>query len=211
MFEPTVSFVFINQDSIKQLNDSLDVFAFNDSILNLTINSLNELRNRLDSVNTAIINGSLLFQEKQDLEEWIDLRQADSLFYALLNEDADSLTTVFNATKATINSGLIQVNQIEIIGENFVDTFEEVDRATSWKVPLSFRDDFNQYEVSFDAFSEIIELSYDVKEELDEDRNILIRAENIQVVERTYARIDSVKSNCEENCIDGNAVFTFYF
>ncbi len=52
-----------------------------------------------------------------------------------------------------------------------------------------------------------IEFSYDNIQEVDEERNVLIRAENIQVVSTTFDSFD----NCEENCVDGEASFTFYF
>ncbi len=209
-FEPTVSFVFINQDSISHIDDSLAVFAFNDSVLTANIDSLDILRDSLHIVNDSITNGGSLISEKEDLEQWIQSRQADSLEFATRNKDADSLATIFNATKTTINSGLIQVDQVEILGTSFIETYEDIDSAVTWRIPLSFNQSFNQYQVTISNLTEIIELSYDTKQEINEERNVLIRAENIQVIDKMYVEIDSVKSNCE-NCTDGETVFTFYF
>ena len=210
-FEPTVSFVFINQDSIASIDDSLAVFVFNDSVLTANIDSLTVLRDSLLIIDDSIANGGNLGTEKANLEQWIIDRQTDSLEFATRNKDADSLTSVFNETKTTINSGLIQVDQVEILGTSFVETYTDIDSATTWSIPLSFDGSFNQYEVMIADLTEVIELNYEVVQEIDEERNVLIRAQNIQVLDKVYIEIDSVKSNCEENCIDGETVFTFYF
>ncbi len=210
-FEPTVSFVFINQDSINNLDDSLAVFAFNDSALVANIDSLDVLRDSLQVVSDSIENGGSLNSQKMDLEQWISERQTDSLLFTNKNEDADSLTTVFNQIKSIINSGLMQVEQIEILGTSFVEVYDDIDSATSWSIPLSFDKSFTQYEVTIADFTDIIELDYDVFQEVDEERNVLVRTENLRVIDKMYMEIDSVKSNCDENCIDGETVFTFYF
>lgn len=211
VFEPRITLVFINQDSLNSLNDSLAVFAFNDSALSANIDSLGILRDSLQIINDSIENGGNLDSQKMDVEEWISERQSDSTLFATKNQDADSLTTVFNSTKSTINSGLMQVNQIEIVGTTFIETYEDVDSATSWSIPLSYDKSFTEYEVSIANFTDIIELDYDIFQEVDNERNVLLRAENIRVVERDYQEINSIETNCEENCIDGETVFTIYF
>ncbi|WP_436516731.1 hypothetical protein [Ekhidna sp. To15] len=204
-FEPTVSFTFINQDSISSIDDSLAIFAFNDSALSVNEDSLLVLRDSLNTVNESISNGGDFTTEKMNLEQWIAERQVDSTFFATKNKDADSLSTVFNAAKTTINSGLLLVDQIEILGANNLITY--TDSATTWNVPLSFDGSFTEYEVTIAGITETIELAYENIQEVDEQRNVLIRAENIRVVNTPY---DSL-INCEENCIDGEASFTFYF
>lgn len=208
-YEPTVSLVFINQDSIKHINDSLTVFALNDSSLSANIDSLDVLRDSLQIVKDSIANGGMLNDEKMNLEMWIAERQSDSSFYAALNEDADSLTTVFNQAKSTINSGLLQLDRIEILGTGTEFTYE--DSATVWSIPLSYDEKFNQYEVTIEGISDIIELSYENYQELDEERNVIIRARNIQVLSFTRNQLNEIESNCEETCLDGEATFTIYF
>jgi len=210
VFEPTVSLIFINQDSIKNLDDSLMVFAFNDSALAVHVDALDTLRNRLDEVQAGLDTGNTSLQaEKDEILVLIPERQSDSSFYATLNKDADSLTTVFNQTKSTINSGLLQLDRIEILGTGTEFVYE--DSAEVWSIPLSYDAAFNQYEVTIEGISDIIELSYENFQELDEERNVLIRAKNIQVVSFTKNKIDSILTNCEENCIDDKAAFTIYF
>ena len=176
------------------------------------VDALDTLRRRCSEIQAGLDTGNTSFQaEKDEILALILDRQADSLNFATLNKDADSLTAVFNEVKATINSGLIQVDQIEILGTSFTETYQDIDSATSWRIPLSFDGSFNQYEVMISDLTEIIELDYDVVQEIDEERNVLIRAQNIRIIEKMYVEIDSVQSNCEENCIDGETVFTFYF
>ncbi|MEP1032124.1 hypothetical protein [Ekhidna sp.] len=204
-FEPTVSFIFINQDSINSIDDSLSVFAFNDSSFSANVDSLDILRDSLQSVNDSIANGGDLNSEQMNLEQWINERQTDSALFATINKDADSISGIFNATKTIINSGLLLVDQIEILGASSTLTYQ--DSAIIWSIPLSYEGAFTQYEVTIAGEAEIIELAYDNFQEVGEQRNVLIRAENIRVVNEPY---DSL-INCEENCIDGEATFTFYF
>lgn len=206
-FEPTVSLVFINQDSVNLIDARLSFFSFNDSALAVHIDALDTLRSRLEEVQAGLDTGNTSLQEEKDqILILIPERQADSLLYASLNVNADS-ATILTQTKATINSGLLQVDQIEILGTLFVNTYEGIDSATTWTIPLSYDGEFNTYEVVIAGIARTIEFSYDNTQEVDAERNVLIRAENIQVVSSTFDSFD----NCEENCVDGKASFTFYF
>ncbi|WP_425391768.1 hypothetical protein [Ekhidna sp.] len=178
-YEPTVQLKFINQDSISKL-DAL-----------ISINSIED--DKIDS----------LLQVIDDSET----NKIDSLN----NEKSaiDSVNAAYNVIKSTINSGLILVQRISIVGSSYDSIY--TDSASSFSIPLSYDKSFNQYEIVINDFSEIIEFDYNNVQELDESRNVLIRATNIRVVESNYVKIDSVQSNCEETCIDGEAIFTFYF
>lgn len=174
-FEPTVSFVFINQDSVARLD---------------TLISINGLRK--DTVDSII--ATLDASEEAKL---------DSL--NRVKTSLDSANSVYAGIQTLINTGSLRVEQVAILGANSTLTFE--DSATSWTIPLSYDKSFNQYEVSIAGVSETVELSYDLFQELDDERNVLIRAENIRVSNTPY---DSL-INCEENCVDGETTITFYF
>ncbi|MEO9869515.1 hypothetical protein [Ekhidna sp.] len=208
-FEPTVSFIFINQDSIEAINDSLSVIAEIDSSLSTNIDSLILLKDSLQILEDSIANGGMLDQQKIDIETLIGSRQADSLLFAMKNAGTDTIIPILNSTVASINSGLILVSEIAIPGTGYSEVYE--DSALVWSIPLSFDNAFAEYNVTIDGFTETIELLYDNVQTVDEQRNVLIRAENIEVINKTYLEIDSVKSNCTENCVDGEATFTFYF
>ncbi|MEQ9006882.1 MAG: hypothetical protein RLP12_03295, partial [Ekhidna sp.] len=161
-FEPTISLIFINQDSVNSLDDSLMVFAFNDSALAVHVNALDTLRSRLVEVQNGLDTGNTSLQaEKDEILSLIPERQNDSTLYATLNQDSDSLTAVFNQTKSTINSGMLQVDQIEILGTQNILTYEDIDSATSWSIPLAYDGEFTQYEVTIAGIARTIEFSYD--------------------------------------------------
>ena len=174
-FEPTVSFVFINQDSVARLDTLISINGLKKDTVDLIIATLDATEEvKLDSLNGV-------------------------------KTSLDSATSAYAGIQALINTGSLRVEQVAILGANSTLTFE--DSATSWLIPLSYNQSFNQYEVSIAGVSEVIELSYDIFQELDEERNVLIRAENIRVSNTPY---DSLV-NCEENCVDGETTFTFYF
>ena len=208
-FEPSVSLIFINQDSIERIDERLSFFSFNDSALTVHINALDTLRSRLEEVQAGLDTGNTALQaEKDQILALITEQQADSLFYEEQNINSDS-ATVLSEAKSTINTGLIKLDRIEILGTGTEFVYE--DSSEVWNIPLSFDEKFNQYEITIGGISDIIELDYETFQEVDEKRNILIRAKNIEVISFTQNAIDSVLTNCEETCQDGEATFTIYF
>lgn len=206
-FEPTVEMIFINQDSVNSINDSLSVFAFNDSSLNANIDSLLLLNDSLQIIVDSIERGGMLLNEKMNIEEWIALRRLDSLFYATLNKEADSLSALFNQTKASIASGLMKIDELTII-----ETGESVsysDSSASWNFPLLFDENSVLYEFIIDKETYSIALGYETYTEMDQQRNVLVRATHISVIESSenFITLDS----CNVTCEDSNATFTFYF
>lgn len=206
-FEPTISLIFINQDSIQKIDDSLAIISFNDSSLAANIDSLIFLKDSLASINDSIQNGGDLNNEKMTIEQWIMDRQSDSLLFATKNLGTDTIAPLLNKTKTSINTGLLQVDEIEILGTGFILTYDDIDSATVWSIPLSYNEEFNQYEITIAGVPRTIEFSYENFQELDKERNVLVRAKDIQVVSTTFNSFD----NCEDNCVDGEATFTFYF
>ena len=208
-FEPTVSLIFINQDSIERIDERLSFFSFNDSALAVHIDALDTLRSRLEEVQAGLDTGNTALQaEKDQILALITEQQADSLFYEEQNINSDS-ATVLSEAKSTINTGLIKLDRIEILGTGTEFVYE--DSSEVWNIPLSFDEKFNQYEITIKGISDIIELDYETFQEVDEKRNVLIRAKNIEVISFTNNVIDSVLTNCEETCQDGEATFTIYF
>ena len=207
LFEPTAEMVFINQDSINHIDDSLQVFAFNDSSLNANIDSLEVLSDSLQVLLDSIQKGGSLENEKMQVEDWIASQQSDSLRYATLNKDADSLSTIMTATKSTINSGLMRINELTIIETG--ESISYADSSTYWNFPLLFDENSATYSFTIEDEAYLIELGYETFTEVDEERNVLIRANNIVLVESSenFISLDS----CNVNCEDGNATFTFYF
>lgn len=206
--EPTVEMIFINQDSINIITDSLSFFTFNDSALASNIFILDTLRDRLEEVQVGLdtADNVALEQEKMDIEQLIPTRIADSLLFATLNTDSDSLTTLLDTKRSSISSGFIRISMAELVETQkviFSDTSE-----TSWNFPLLFDGSQASYDIFLwdELFS--VSVGYVTSQEINDEREVVIRASDIRVLETTG--FDSL-TNCETNCIDGNASFTFYF
>lgn len=204
--EPTVNMKFINLDSVNIINDSLSFFTINDSILNANVDSLAQLRDSLKIVVDSIENGGELSLEEMNLEQWISDRQQDSLLYSELNKDADSLTALLTNQKSTINSGLITIQSL-MLRENG-ETILLNERKSNWAFPLLY--DFTTSSYEFELWDEsfFIELAYETFTEVDEERKVKVRAKNIQILD--FKGFDSI-DQCEQNCLDGQTTFTFYF
>jgi len=197
--------IFINQDSIVSIDSTVAGYAGLGLVFTAVKADLTDLRDSLREVQDSIANGldEYLAEEALLMDSINKLRQ-DSAFYE--NFNADSIISVLNAAKLTINSGLILVNQISLPETGSTVTFS--DSATVWNFPLSFREEFSVYDLLIHDENFTIELDYETFTEVDEERNIRIRAHNIRVIDTMG--FDSLNI-CEENCIDGEASFTFYF
>jgi len=142
--------------------------------------------------------------EKDAMLDSILNRQVDSTFLADLGI-TDSISNL-NSAKSSVNSGLVELTAINIAGFNTVPLDTNI--SESWTVPLSFEKEFSIYEILVQEETLVIELDYETFTEVDNERQIRVRAQNIQVVDAIG--IDSL-INCEQNCIDGETTFTFYF
>lgn len=204
-FEPTVQLIFINSDSLQAIDSTLVAIESIDSALSANIDSLLVLRDSLNSIIDSIANGGLLSQQQSIIESQISERRTDSTIFGTRYEELFPLISVLTQTKSTINSGLMLVSNIDIpeIGSSLT----YMDSSTFWNIPLSFNKDFTLYDITIDNEVYRIEFDYNNFTEVDQQRNVLIRAKDIKVINHSF---DSLKA-CDDNCIDGEATFTFYF
>ena len=172
--EPTVEMIFINQDSINLIDDSLAVFDFNDSSLTANIDSLEVLTDSLQIVLDSIASGGMLDTEKSNLESLIASRKGDSAFFAFRNKDADSLSSILQGTRSTINTGLMVVSELTILETGASITYSETDSMESWNFPLLFEATATSYEFVIAEERYGISLGYETFTEVDQQRNFLI-------------------------------------
>ena len=206
VFEPTVGMVFINQDSLNSIDDSLARIVFNDSALTVHVNTLNMLRNRLGEVQIGLDTGNTSLEtEKNEILLLIDDNQADSLLFATKNLGSEIALPILNTTKSTITSGLLLVSNIYIPEAGTALSFS--DSAMSWHLPLSFGGTFFKYQLMIDKEIFTIELDYENFTEVDEKGNALIKAKDIQIINHSFDDLEI----CEENCVYDEASFIFYF
>ncbi|MEM0938292.1 MAG: hypothetical protein AAF600_05900 [Bacteroidota bacterium] len=206
LFEPTVEMVFINQDSIIIIDSALLVYDSLDSSFSSVNLLLVDLRDRLNEIEDSLALGLMEYQDEKDaLLDAINESELDSIFLDSL--EIDSNTVALNDIKSTINSGLIKIDTLFIPETGAFISYD--DSSTSWPFPLSFEKDFTVYEVLIHNEEFSIELDYETFTDLDQERNVLIRARDIQVIDLSdnFITLDS----CNENCLDGEATFTFFF
>ncbi|MEM9895276.1 MAG: hypothetical protein AAF789_02805 [Bacteroidota bacterium] len=208
LFEPNVKAVFINQTQIEFLEDNIEVFERNDSSLQVANNSLNFLQNRAEEIQDSIDNGLTPSIDLAQIEQLIAVQRQDSTFFAELNQDADSLTTLFNQEINAINNGLLNVDTIRVTRSGFDIT--TMDSSELWNLPLNFEGTSEEFIISIfgKEKSDTVAFGYRIVQTVDERNTVLPRAVDIVLMEgHTYDRVDV----CEENCIDGSATYTFYF
>ena len=209
VFEPSVELIFINADSAKTLTDSIT----NNTELRTALNTESQtFEDTLGYFNTFLDS----IRNEQRVNENPDslfLNAQITLFTDSLNTNdstvvvLDSLNGVMNPIVTTINSGLLNVSSITVQPSGNGLTLEE-DSATSYSIPLSYDQSFDQYIIELAGESFELELTYEVYEEVDDDRRVRLRAEAIEVTSHSF---DSLIYECETNCTDDNAVFTCYF
>jgi hypothetical protein len=208
-FEPTIELVFINADSLSKLNDSTDVVNNLNIRLDGLISSLNDtlssLVDSLEVIDDSIAVGGQLDAQKLSIEAAILDYSNQRTTLNEKHDVQDSLISVMNSIVSVINSGLVLVSQVEVIETGNLLSYE--DSTSSIDLPLSFDGSFYQYSIDIDDETYTLELDYNLVQEIDNKRNVLIRANDIVVTQHSF---DSLNA-CTENCTDGNATYIFYF
>ncbi len=210
-FEPTISLVFIDQERLDLLQtERTEVQSIIDGLdgeLDYIDSILNYLNNRITELNIRIDAGEDLENEKGPAEDSVRNFTAQRESPQENKEDQESILDSLNTDISTINSGDIFVNSIEIIETGSVLSYP--DSATSFSVPLSMDTSFLNYAVTIGDETNTFVVDYELFQEVDADRNVLIRARDIELM-ITNDSFDSLVS-CQENCLDGQATFTLFF
>ncbi len=207
--EPTISLTFINLDSLNKLNDSFSVISIQnrslDSALISLADTINKLNDRLAILTDLIANGGMFDAEKQLIESAISKFITEKVNSTEQKTINDSLKIVIGEAQSRINSGLVRVNEIQVVETGRSITYE--DSSVIYALPLALDKSFVNYSINIAGKLNTLEVDYTIFEEVDVERNVLIRADNITIVTHSF---DSLNA-CEENCLDGEASYTFYF
>ncbi len=206
--EPTIDLVFINTDSLNQLNDSTNAISVLNTGITASLTQISDtltfLSDSLGKINTAIDMGELLETEKAAIESAIETYTNQESMLTREKAVNDSLVLVMNGVKSIINSGLVSVQDITIVENGNQQLF--TDSASLYTVPLSFDKSFTQYALTISGNRYSFQVDYEIRQELDVRRNVRLKADNITVIDHTFLSFD----DCEI-CTDGNATFTFHF
>lgn len=209
---PRTSLAFINgklladlNDSVSVLNDSIqireDEITFNDSLITV-------LSDSLDSVNILIDSGFVEFR-------------ADSM---LLADEITALTTV-NTSLQTESDSIQEIatevgTEIALVesGSVLVDTITSLiqgtslffaDSASVYSVPLEISAVETPYSISLNGDQYELNLTYEVRQSLNIEREVLIEAFNLGVSSHTF---DSLLIQCSTSeCISNESGIVCYF
>lgn len=207
--EPTIELVFINGDSLAILDSMIAVNTSSSDLLASEIATLNDtlafLADSLTTITDSIANGGSLADAQASIEEAIQSFDQQRTTKSDEKVVFDEMIADMNSIRNVINSGLVLVDQIEVVETGNLLVF--TDSATSYRLPLSFDQSFRQYAVTIGSNVNTIEVDYNLFQELDDERNVLTRARDIIISNHSF---DSLNA-CTTNCFDGEATFTFYF
>jgi len=210
---PSVDLIFINQDSLVQLELTIDN-------TNLIIDSLDQRQARFidtisywnDSINQvqiAIDSGSLeLISYFEELNLLVDLF-ADTLTRnrEVLNE-YDSIDAALSDVSSEISSGLLKPKKITLVNNALV--FEYEDSANFFTLPIVLKDNSTRYEIIIEDETFYLELTYETIEEINIERQVIVKATNIIPTSDTF---DSLTFDCNNRleCLNNETDITLYF
>lgn len=199
--DPTLKIRFINADSLKKINDSLDITNIYISGVAEAIvyfnSGLNVLTDSIGELNDSIENGRTDYIETRDA--LIELESEFTVSLALMKENSSLLTEIKSGLSDivnTIESGNLQVTSIKNIDNNAVQTFS--DSAVTYNLPLSMNTNAARFSIEIEGVSYNLEVEYEKEEVVDEKRRIKILVSDVTII--SYSGFDSTScqsSNCE--------------
>ena len=210
--QPYVSLVFINADSLSQLDTRLSqIETLRDSTNNL-VDSLETITSSLtDSllvIQVGLDTGNFTYQEVAESiqltlqQDSIQLAESE-LVLAVLTEE----TSEINAIQSTINSGRVSISQIKNLQNDSL--IIATDSSEIYNIPLSISLDSTR--LGFIIAEEEYDLGLTYTRSIGEDlkTNVIVSSQGIS--ETTYS-FDSVKVDCTNTLCNANeTTVTCYF
>ncbi|MBV6646730.1 MAG: hypothetical protein KI790_14835 [Cyclobacteriaceae bacterium] len=217
-FETNVEFFFLNGDSLKALSDSLEdnndsISRLNDGIDTLTIR-IADFEDSLSRVLDSIEAGAM-DQDYQDIEaSLVLLITSDSMLNATFNDNSDSLAainSILRGLETQLKTGGVLLDTVENQTSGLFITSE--DSMSQYDFPLEVSLDplinVTTYRFHIDNEDFFITLGYDLFESVDVERNIALRAGNIDTLAHTF---DSLDIDCANpDCFDNETTITCYY
>ena len=201
LYDPSLKIRFINADSLKKVNDSLDIT--NSYIVSVTetiayFNSgLNVLEDSISELNDSIDIGRTDYIEIRDA--LVELESEVTASLTLMKESSTLLTGIKSELTGIIDvieSGNIQVASITNKDNNAVQTF--TDSAMTYNLPLSMNTNAAMFSIEIAGVSYDLEVEYEKEEVVDEKRRIKILVSDVTII--SYSGFDSTSCqslNCE--------------
>ncbi|WP_258105139.1 hypothetical protein [Marinoscillum sp. MHG1-6] len=213
VFDPFISLVFIDYDSLSDLDISL--LETNDSLLTLTtlrdslVDTIGVWNNLLIAYRDSIENGNSDYvDDTVQLDSDISMATADLGEVDTARKYTNVYLTTLQTARTGVNSGKILVDNIELI-ENQRDT-SYFDSTKTYRLPLLMDSDFTSYKITILGESDTLSFSYEREISTNAQRKVRMRVRNIQLVDYTYQEAPVV--DCEsDDCLDNEVLVTVYF
>ncbi len=216
VYDPTVRLVFINQDSISQLTDSVN--KNKDSIKQLStikttaVDSIRQLTDTINALQELIDDGSTEYQDELDrftlISDSIGVVRDSVTSYSSqvteINKTLNAIITVMNNGKVQLLEVILQNNGTELIYE---------DTMSAFALPLllgtvgAYTE--SNYSIKIDQSFYEIGIGYETYEIINEARLARVRARATDI---THSTFDSLNVNCRTtDCISDETTVTVYF
>ncbi len=209
---PRTSFIFINGKLLAIYNDSLaqtatERTAANTEIDSLTIDNLT-LSDSLESIVVLLDSGFIEFREDSMLLEAeiaFNQNQIDSI--QLISDSLSTEISNFQAEIDLIESGTILLDTATNLLTGSFLTFE--DSAEVYGLPLEISSAEMPYQFSIANRQYLVNLTYETIQELNIEREVVVRALNLGVSSHTFDSLTIVCTTSE--CFSNEAgVFCFF-
>ena len=216
VYDPTVRLVFINQDSIIQLTDSVD--KNKDSITNLNtiktsaVDSIRQLTDTIDALQDLIDDGNTEYQD--ELDRFNEISDSIEVVRDSVTSYASQVTQInkdLNATITLMKNGKVQL--LEVILENNGRELIYEDSMSAFALPLLLGTvgeyTESNYSINIDQSYYEIGIGYETYENINEARLARVRARATDI---TFSTFDSLNVNCRTtDCISDETTVTVYF
>ncbi|MEQ8471837.1 MAG: hypothetical protein RIC35_11655 [Marinoscillum sp.] len=215
-YDPSVKMIFINQDSIVSIKDSIlfntDSIARIDTVRLSLADSVRTLTDTINALNLLISSGNTQYVAQKN--RFVGISDSLDVVVDTLNiykTRIRSLNTEMNKVISAINGGSIQLSEVLLVTNNINLFFE--DSMKSFSLPLLIGEVGSEQETSYrviiveDTF--YISLQYSSYETVDAARVARIRTRNIDTVSHSF---DSLNINCRTaDCLSDETTLTVYF
>lgn len=214
-YDPTVKFIFINQDSANALQDSMSyrsgLIRNIDSIRRIYTIDIDSLQDTLEVLSDSIDDGVPGYED-DTAAIGVEIRRFEDSV-SVLNKTRsviDSVNKHRSNILKVINSGKLRVSKATILENGSSLPFE--DSATIFPLPLLMEGGSTTYDIEIfgDDTTITISMNYKLQESVTESRVYQIIATQIQPKAISNDTLSVVCKN-PENCISNETTVTVYF
>jgi hypothetical protein len=210
--EPKVKMILMNQDSLVQVNDTLQQISDSLSVLNDTLVYFRDSADVLQD--TVLVLQDLIDAGQTQYQTAHDQLKGQLIFFQTEYNQFNQYDSILSVSRtgwigvaSKITNGNALISSITNV-QNGNSVYYE-DSATLWRLPLSNNLDSVSLVLVIADESYDLDVTYQRDIMVDERNNVVFQASDIEV---SSAKFDSVTWNCKnEDCIDYETTARLYF